>query len=224
MRVIFDAVHFRYPRGGASMDIGSFSMRSGESVALVGPSGAGKTTALRLLGGILTPNRGWIRLGEFCMSSARSKARRAFRLRHIGIVFQDYQLVDCLSVLDNILLPYRLSSSMRLSGEERERASELANKVGLGSKLNCLAHRLSQGERQRCAICRAVVTRPSIILADEPTGALDAFNRARVVDLILDMARECEASVVFVTHDLDVLEPFDRIWDFGGPNGERTPA
>lgn len=204
------------------MDIGSYEMPSGESVALVGPSGVGKTTALRLLAGILTPNRGRVHLGEFCMSGARSKARRAFRLRHIGIVFQDYQLVDCLSVLDNVLLPYRLSSSMRVTGEARERASELANKVGLGHKLSCLAHRLSQGERQRCAICRSVVTRPSIILADEPTGALDARNRARVVDLILDMARECEATVVFVTHDLDVLEPFDRVWEFAGVDGGRV--
>lgn len=216
MRVAFENVGYRYPRNEASLTIGSFVADSGERLALIGPSGSGKTTTLKLLSGILSPETGSVSLGDFRISHAGSRRRRAFRLRHIGFVFQDFQLIDCLSVMDNILLPYRLSSELRLDQSVREWARVLAQEVGLGAKLDRLASRLSQGERQRCAICRAVVARPSVVLADEPTGALDQVNRSRVVGMILGMAKECGSTVLFVTHDLDTLKPFDRIWDFSG--------
>ena len=119
-----------------------------------------------------------------------------------------------MSVQDNLLLPYRINASLRLTPEVRERARELAGQVGIGDKLPRHPRKLSQGERQRAAVCRAVLPRPALLLADEPTGNLDPANAGRVLDILFEHARRSEATLVAVTHDHALLDRFDRVVDF----------
>jgi ABC-type lipoprotein export system ATPase subunit len=124
------------------------------------------------------------------------------------------ELLDYLSVLDNIVLPYRINSSLVLKGQVWSRAKGLAEEVGIGHKLNRHPRELSQGERQRVAVCRALVTEPAIILADEPTGNLDPTNKGKVLSILLEYAEQKGATLVTVTHDHDLLKYFQRIIDF----------
>ncbi len=184
-----------------------------EKVALVGVSGCGKTTLLHLLAGILTPDRGTIRIGDTAVSEGSDRARRDFRIRNIGLVFQSFELIEYLRVLDNILLPYRLNPALRLTKDAVERARGLADSVGLGERLHRRTHQLSQGERQRVAICRALVSEPSLVLADEPTGNLDPDTTARILDVLFGRVEAAGATLVTVTHDHGILDRFDRVVD-----------
>lgn len=132
----------------------------------------------------------------------------------MGLVFQEFELLDYLSVLDNIVLPYRMNSSLVLKGEVWSRAKGLAEEVGIGDKLNRHPRELSQGERQRVAVCRALLTEPAMVLADEPTGNLDPTNKGKVLTMLLDYAERKGATLVTVTHDYDLLEYFQRVIDF----------
>ena len=132
---------------------------------------------------------------------------------------EELELLDYLDVLDNVLLPYRLTPVLELDGAARSRALELLGRVGLGDKVRRPPGRLSQGERQRVAVCRALVTRPAVVLGDEPTGNLDTANRDHVVDALLGYGRDTGAPVVFVTHDHELLPRFDRVLDVGGLGG-----
>ncbi len=206
-------LEFRFGRDGFTLQRDELAIASGERVAFVGPSGCGKTTLLHVLAGILVPERGTVRVGETVVSSADDRARRRFRIREIGLVFQNFELLDYLRVLDNVLLPYRLHPALRLDASVRERARELAGSVGLGDKLGRRIDALSQGERQRVAICRALVTRPSVVLADEPTGNLDPATTARIVDVLFERVAASGATLVVVTHDHGLLDRFDRVVD-----------
>jgi putative ABC transport system ATP-binding protein len=148
------------------------------------------------------------------LSDLDDAARRAFRVQHVGLVFQEFELLDYLDVLDNILLPYRVHPSMRLDGAVRDRAIALARDVGLGDKLRRHPQRLSHGEKQRAAVCRALVTQPDLLLADEPTGNLDPVNKERVLEILVDHARATGATLVTVTHDHGMLKRFGRVIDF----------
>ena len=145
-----------------------------------------------------------------------------------GSCFQQFELLEHLGVRDNVLLPYRLHPALRLDREVVARAEELATRIGLGGLLDRSVERLSQGERQRVATCRALVTRPSLVLADEPTGNLDPANKAGVLDLLLEFAAASGATVVTVTHDRGVVDRFDRVVDVdafhatGRPGEERA--
>jgi len=139
---------------------------------------------------------------------------RNFRAQQVGLIFQEFELLEYLTVLDNILLPYRINRQLKLSDTARERAVNLAKRTDIYDKLNRYPDQLSQGERQRVAVCRAVVTNPELLLADEPTGNLDPENKSKVLDLLLDMAREHKATLVTVTHDHDLAARFDRVIDF----------
>jgi putative ABC transport system ATP-binding protein len=207
-----EALDFAYPQGPFRLMIGDLEVEAGESVAFIGPSGSGKTTLLHLVAGILTPETGRIVTGGHEVSALPDGARRDFRVRHVGLVFQEFELLEYLDVSDNILLPYRINRSLTLTAEVRRRARELADDVGIGDKLARDVRRLSQGERQRVGICRALLADPRLLLADEPTGNLDPENKELVLDILLRHAEK--ATLVAVTHDHTVLDRFDRVIDF----------
>jgi len=186
----------------------------GSKVAVVGPSGSGKTTFLHLVAGISVPRAGRVVTSGVEVTALDDAARRAFRIRNIGLVFQEFELLEYLNVLDNILLPYRIDPVLRLDPGVRERAARLAERVGIGDKLGRFANQLSQGERQRVAVCRALLVEPELLLADEPTGNLDPANKGRVLDILVDHAEESGATLVLVTHDRDLLGRFQRVIDF----------
>lgn len=207
-------LQFRYTHGEFRLTIPEFSVAPGEKVAVVGPSGSGKTTLLNLLAGILTPSSGSVEVGKVNVNELNDASRRDFRIRNIGFIFQDFELLDYLTVLDNVLHPYRISGALKLSGEIRQRAVRLADKMGIGGHLSYHPGELSQGEKQRAAICRALLPNPSLILADEATGNLDPTNKTRILDLLFENTEDHEATLVAVTHDHELLPRFDRVVDF----------
>jgi len=207
-------LRFRYPEGGFELVVPELSIGASERVAVIGPSGSGKTTLLHLVAGIATAESGSVRTDGTIVSELDDGARRAFRVRRLGLVFQEFELLDYLSVLDNVLLPYRIHPALRLDAAARERAAALLGRVGLAGKSARLTPRLSHGERQRVALCRALVTGPRLLLADEPTGSLDPENKDLVLDLLLEFAGESGATLLAVTHDHDLLGRFGRVIDF----------
>ena len=148
------------------------------------------------------------------VSSLGDSERRDFRITNVGFVFQDFELLDYLNVLDNILHPYRITRALELDKEVKERARLLAETMGIGDKLKRFANDLSQGEKQRAAICRALLPHPKVILADEATGNLDPDNKTLILDLLFDTVREHDATLLGVTHDHELLKRFDRVVDF----------
>jgi putative ABC transport system ATP-binding protein len=140
--------------------------------------------------------------------------RRQFRITNIGFVFQDFELLDYLNVHDNILHPYRITKALQLDSAVRQRALMLAKEMGIDDKLKRWANDLSQGEKQRAAICRALLPQPKLILADEATGNLDPDNKTRILDLLFRAVAEHDTTLLAVTHDHELLKRFDRIVDF----------
>ena len=207
-------LQFHYPDSEFRLAVPEFSVPSSERVAIVGPSGSGKTTLLNLLAGILAPDQGKIRVGEVNVSDLGDAGRRDFRISNIGFVFQDFELLDYLSIIDNILHPYRITGALKLTGEVRQRADHLAEQMGIAGHLKKHPGELSQGEKQRAAICRALLPNPRLILADEATGNLDPTNKNRILDLLFESAAAHDATLVAVTHDHELLPRFDRVVDF----------
>lgn len=205
---------FAYPGGDFRLTIPSLRLDAGEKVAVVGPSGTGKTTLLNLIAGITVPDSGTMHLAETEISKLGDPARRAVRASQIGFVFQDFALLDYLSARENILYPYRITSGAKLDASARTRAASLATSCGLGDKLDRHPGALSQGEQQRVALCRALVMQPKLILADEATGNLDPENKSAILNLLFERTSEQGASLLAVTHDHDLLPRFDRIIDF----------
>lgn len=207
-------LRFNYPTGEFRLNIDGFSVKKGERVAVIGPSGSGKTTLLNLIAGIITPLEGSIRVDQVMVSELIDAAKRDFRITNIGFVFQDFELLDYLNGLDNILHPYRITGALSLDAEVKKRASGLAEEMGIGDKLKRNANDLSQGEKQRAAICRALLTRPKVILADEATGNLDPDNKERILELLFRAVKDHDATLLAVTHDHELLKRFDRVVDF----------
>lgn len=213
-RVIeIEQLRFEYAESGFELRIDRLDVGSSEQVAIVGPSGCGKTTLLHLIAGILSIPDGRIRVNGQDLTKLGDAARRHFRISNIGLVFQEFELIEYLNVTENILLPYRINQSLNLDGSTRERLKTLAASVGITDRLNRNVSKLSQGERQRTAICRALLPNPALILADEPTGNLDPVNKQRIVNLLASQARESNASLVMVTHDHSLLGDFERVID-----------
>ena len=201
---------FRYPSERFALKIPSLELAAGEQIAITGPSGCGKTTLLRLICGILTPEAGQVQAGSTMLSTLTEGARRQFRLRHIGLVFQTFELIPYLNARDNILLPFRVAGDLILSAEIRDRVETLAIQTGIAHLLEQFPMEISQGERQRIALCRALITGPELILADEPTGSLDPQNQQRAVALLHEQARRAGATLIMVTHEPSLLAGFDR--------------
>lgn len=209
-----NALRFNYPNGDFALNIPELYIAGGEKVAVVGPSGSGKTTLLNLVAGIDVPQQGQINVCNTALHELNDAARRDFRISYIGFVFQSFELLDYLNVLDNILHPYRISRALKLNAEVRERAQNLARQMGLGRLLHRPSTALSQGERQRAAICRALLVKPQLILADEATGNLDPENKQLILDLLFNAVDQQGATLLAVTHDHDLLPSFDRVIDF----------
>ncbi|MEM7720372.1 MAG: ABC transporter ATP-binding protein [Pseudomonadota bacterium] len=212
--VRLENVTFGYETGGFRLRVPEFSLDDGERVAVVGPSGSGKTTLLNLVAGILTPEAGRVDVAGTEVSGLSDAARRQFRASKIGFVFQDFALLDYLSARQNIFYPYRITPALVLDDAARERTEQLAAACGIGDKLDRHPSALSQGEQQRVAICRALVTQPKLILSDEATGNLDPDSKARILDLLFEQASEAGAAVLAVTHDHELLPRFERVLDF----------
>jgi ABC-type lipoprotein export system ATPase subunit len=208
------ALQFHYPQGDFRLHVPEFMVGRSEKVAVIGPSGSGKTTLLNLVAGIMTPSRGLVEVNGVEVSGLTDPARRDFRVTTIGFVFQDFELLDYLNVLDNILHPYRITGALKLDKDVRQRAVTLAEEMGIADKLKRFSNDLSHGEKQRAAICRALLSRPKLILADEATGNLDAVNKTRILDLLFRSVDDHAATLLAVTHDHELLPRFDRVVDF----------
>ncbi len=209
-----EQLEFSYPQRTFRLQVPSLVVPEGGKVALVGPSGSGKTTLLHLIAGILVPEAGYAATCGVRISSLPEGTRRDYRLRQIGLVFQEFELLEHLNVLDNILLPCRITSSVRLTKQHRTRAVELAAEMGLSDKLRRYVQRLSQGERQRVALCRALLLAPPILLCDEPTGNLDPANKEHVLDVLFGYVVRNRTTLLVVTHDHQLLPRFDETIDF----------
>ena len=189
-----------------ALDAVSFAVETGSSVAITGPSGSGKSTLLGVLGGLALPTSGTVRVGGQELSSLSERRRCDFRRRHVGVVYQADNLLPFLTVVENVALQLALEPA----AADLDRPLYLLDKLGLAGEAHRLPDHLSGGQRQRAAVARAVVHRPEVILADEPTGALDATNAAGVIDLLLEARREIGATLVMVTHDRDAASRMDR--------------
>ena len=206
-------LQFGYRVGTFRLAVERLNIAAQERVALVGPSGCGKTTLLNLLAGILAPAQGEIAVDGTCISALNQEDRQDFRALHMGLVFQEFELLEYLTVLDNVLLPFRLNPILHLTTAVQEHARTLCDTVGLGDKTKRYPMHLSQGERQRVAVCRALVTQPKVILGDEPTGNLDPVNRDLVMDILSEYSESSKVPLVIVTHDHELLDRFDRTMD-----------
>jgi len=207
---------FRYRDGAFRLRVPEMQVAAGETLAVIGPSGTGKTTLLNLLAGVVLPDQGSIHVTGAEVTALAENARRAHRIRRIGLVFQEFELISYLDVTDNVLLPYRIDPELKLNAEARARAAELIDQVGLDDKARRRVTQLSQGERQRVAIARALVTGAEVILADEPTGNLDPDNKAKVLDILFAQVRSRGVTLIAVTHDHGLLDRFDRVVSFDG--------
>lgn len=191
-------------------------------VSIVGPSGSGKTTLLGLLAGLDEPSAGRVFLDGHDIFAMTEDGRAEFRAQRVGFVFQTFHLLPTLTALENVLVPLELRGG---AGDARERAQELLDRVGLGDRLHHYPAQLSGGEQQRVALARAFANRPRILFADEPTGNLDRGTGATIVDMLEELNRDEETTLVLVTHDLELAERAHRVVSLdGGRIGEDRPG
>jgi|UniRef100_UPI003784F21E ABC-type lipoprotein export system ATPase subunit len=187
----------------------SFKLEQGERVALLGPSGSGKTTVLNCVGGVDRADSGGVTIAGSVLSDLSADGLAQLRRRHIGTVFQFYHLLPTLSAAENIELPLQL---LGVPMSEREsRVRKLLDRVGIAHRAAALPGQLSGGEMQRVAIARAVVHRPSLILADEPTGSLDSATGAQVLELLAEIVSETKAALLLVTHSTEAVKHCERV-------------
>ncbi|HEX6682033.1 MAG TPA: ABC transporter ATP-binding protein [Candidatus Limnocylindrales bacterium] len=197
--VVLNAATRRYEAAGSpALDRVSLSVKAGESMGVMGPSGSGKSTLLNLVAGLDRPNDGTVEVAGVNLTRLSERRLATFRRAHIGIVFQFFHLLDDLTVRDNILLPAQLAGAR--TRPARARAGELMEALGIEAKANAYPARLSGGQRQRVAVARALINRPSLLLADEPTGAVDAVAGAQVTHLLRELNRDGQ-TLILVTHD-----------------------
>ena len=189
-----------------ALDGVSFSVESGSSIAITGPSGGGKSTLLGVIGGLARPTSGSVRIGDSQISDLSERDRSDFRRSHIGFVYQADNLLPFLTLIENVGLQLALNGQASGAGRSLAVLAEL----GLAGLAYRLPDHLSGGQRQRASVARAIVHQPEIILADEPTGALDTANAVGVIDLLLGMQREIGATLIMVTHDRDAASRLDR--------------
>ncbi len=193
------------------MKLRDLQVSRGKRLILTGPSGCGKTTFIKILAGILPADSGKIVIDKLDLTSYSQKELQDLRLMKIGLVFQEFELLEYLSVIDNVLLPLRINPVLSLTDESKDRALLLLDKVGLRDKAGRYPRKLSQGERQRVAICRSMIANPDLLLYDEPTANLDARNRDIILELIIEYCRENHATLLMVSHDREIFPSFDEI-------------
>ena len=206
-------LRFRYPNSRFSFFLRGLEVAHGERVVLIGPSGSGKTTLLNLIAGIHMPLEGDIFINQTNVTTCTDPERRAFRIRNIGLIFQEFELLEHLTVRENILLPYFVSGALKLDATVEQELGEISRVLGIDEYLKRLPATLSQGERQRVAIGRALITHPSLLLADEPTGNLDPATTQNIMQLLTSQAERHKMTLIMVTHDHSLLPAFDRVID-----------
>ena len=187
------------------VNVSSFTMEIKDQLALHGASGGGKTTFLHLLAGVLLPDSGTIRFAGSCLHEMNESQRDQLRLNQIGYVFQSFNLLNGFSCLENLLLSMELKAN-----PDREHAESLLQAVGLGNRKDYLPHQLSIGQQQRVAVARALVNRPKLVLADEPTGNLDPENTDRSLQLLRSLCEEWGSALLLVSHDPRVIAQFEK--------------
>jgi putative ABC transport system ATP-binding protein len=200
-------VAYRTPGGGIEpvLDVRSFHLETGEEVVLYGPSGTGKTTLLHCIAGIRRPDAGRVVLQGVDLCAASEAARDRLRATAVGYVFQGFHLLPAYSALENVLLGMAFGP-----GADRGRARALLERLDLGDRLRHRPGQLSTGQQQRVAVARALASRPALVLADEPTGNLDAQRSEEALRLLREVCREEGAALLVVSHEPDVIEGFDR--------------
>ncbi|MDH5432916.1 MAG: ABC transporter ATP-binding protein [Gammaproteobacteria bacterium] len=185
----------------------SFELDSAKSLAIVGESGSGKTTLLGLLGGLDEPSSGEVLFQQHSIFAQQEEDRARFRKENLGFVFQNFQLIEGLTALENVMMPLEL----RADKSAKSKAVEILNKVGLGQRLGHYANQLSGGEQQRVAIARAFVTEPKLLLADEPTGNLDTATGENIIELMFSLVKDFHTTLVLVTHDNHLAKLCDQV-------------
>lgn len=190
-----------------ALDDVNFAVREQEFVAIIGKSGSGKSTLLHMIGGLDTPTSGEVYVGDKALGKLSREQLAIFRRRKVGFVFQSYNLVPDLNVYENIVLPIELDGKHI----DREFVDEILELLQLDEKQEALPNTLSGGQQQRVAIARAIASKPSIILADEPTGNLDTATSHDVMGLLKMVARQFKQTVILITHDQDIAQMADRI-------------
>jgi lipoprotein-releasing system ATP-binding protein len=213
----------RFREGSATLEVLSgvdLSIGEAERVAIVGASGSGKTTLLQIMGGLDDPTSGTVSVGGQSMANVDETAKGELRNRYLGFVYQFHHLLPEFSAEENVAMPLLIRHMRKADALAQARA--LLGRVGLGERLTHKPGELSGGERQRAAVARALIARPMLVLADEPTGNLDAGNGEQVLGLMLELNRELSTSLVIVTHDHSIARRMDRVMIL--ENGRLDPA
>lgn len=209
--LLLESVKKSYPQPGAErlpiLDVPKLEVAAGEQLAIRGRSGCGKTTLLNAIAGLTTVDSGAIRVGEVDLTALAEAGRDRFRARNIGYVFQTFHLLPGFTAIENVQL------GMTFTGQkpDRERALDLLERVGLGHRTHHRPAALSVGEQQRTAVARALVNRPIVLLADEPTANVDPAHQQQIVDLMRETCREENVAMLLVTHSPEVSDQFDRV-------------
>ncbi len=224
-------LEFHWPgTAAACLDVALLQMSQGESALLRGASGSGKSTLLALLGGVVVPGRGSVQVLGADFVSLSARARDRFRADHIGFLFQQFNLIPYLSVVENVLLPCGFSTRRRDAAaaqgmSARGEAKRLLSRLDVDSSLwSRGVTRLSVGQQQRVAIARAMIGRPELIIADEPTSALDEARKESFLDLLMQECAAAGSTLLFASHDAGLEKRFDRIIDLPALNRARAPA
>jgi putative ABC transport system ATP-binding protein len=213
-RIEIQDIKFKYPNSTKLvLDVKEFALAEGERVFLYGPSGCGKTTLLETLAGVLVPQQGILKICNTDTSSLNSSQRDRFRAAHIGYIFQSFNLIPYLNVLENITLPLYLSTERRKNiskDREKEETLFLCTELGIDTLINQSVNELSVGQQQRVAAARALLGQPELILADEPTSSLDYDHREKFIQLLFSLCKKSNISMLFVSHDRSLQGLFDR--------------
>ncbi|MCM8531120.1 MAG: ABC transporter ATP-binding protein [Lentisphaeraceae bacterium] len=195
------------------IDIESFELAAAREVALIGKSGTGKSTFLNIICGILKPDSGNVLIKDTSMSLLNESAKDRFRARHIGYIFQTFNLLQNFTALENIMI------GMHFAGKvDKKKAIEILKKVGLADRMDYKPAHLSTGQQQRVAVARALVNQPELVIADEPTGNLDPEHAATAISLIRELCQENNAGLLVVSHDKELINSFDRVDDLAKIN------
>ncbi len=195
-----------------ALKIKKLQLKSKNHYAFIGASGAGKTTVFNMISGMILPTKGTVEVNDVELTSLKESERDLFRANHIGYIFQDFNLFNDFTVLQNVVLPLSFAK-VYTKKEMDEMARKVLKEVGMEEKINQKVKSLSGGEKQRVAIARSIINTPDIILADEPTGNLDFKNGEKVMQLLIKLAREKNATLIVITHNNSQLSMFDEVID-----------
>ena len=199
--------------GRGVLNIPYQEFEDGKTYFVKGESGTGKTTMFNVISGLTLPDEGIVQVGDVMVQLLGERERDAFRADNVGYVFQDFNLFDGMSALENVMVPLAFSGRKVAPKEAKRIAKEALAKVGLEDKCGLKVNKMSGGEKQRVAIARALVNVPKVLLADEPTGNLDRRNSGKIMDLLIDSARAVGATLLVISHDLSLGDKFDEVLD-----------